>query len=780
MNDIYRNIAKQTLLVLLLGLASAVCSQVEQEALNLFSDLPTESFNLETDRNIYFTGENLWFKIDRQGLNSQIPISNVINLELLDSDLNPVVQKKYNISKQFVHGSFIVPHGLICGNYYLRVFTQYQRNFPAKGFTSKIISIYNPEVPYREIKNDTVKFIELFPEFGSLIDETENKLAFVVQPDLLKMIDSIVVISSNFKRFYPRSYADGFGLFALNPSHGIDYYLFAFLTNKDSLSVKIEKNKTSKVFARIEKEKDSIIYSLNFPRTEKNLGQGLQLKILNISGQAIKTRNIILDQNTGKQYFNASSFEPGIYNFVLSNSKDSVIDNTAFFNPAFNTWQLETSTDKSTYAPREKVQLLLINPFPEKARNLQLSISVVKNCCNTASTALPYFVMQNPFLLNHQNWAHDNGLLVQSQIETAMTIYNCKLARAVQPDGLFDENKNAFYLPEIRETSLSGVVLNKTSNLPENNIPIIASVLFSEPQLHIQRTNPNGEFVFSFFNLFDNKDVFLSTLRQGDNYEIKIKNDFGAKTPEIIFAFRPPDSTMRKTISESYVTAQLSELYQTTNITNEEFKKKNIFEQDALFIRPDDYVELSSVIEIFHEIVPFARIRSSKNKYEVNVLDPAKNIWHESPLILLDNIPISDPEQFIHLHPSEIERIGIVNKTFVLGENFIHGIVLIETKSQKFSGLDLNPQAVFVDYKMFSAQDEFSAPRYNSKAELENPSPDFRNTLYWSPNFHLTNDSCISFFTSDQTGQYDIIVKGIDENNKTFYAKKTITVSRNK
>jgi predicted glycosyltransferase involved in capsule biosynthesis len=55
--------------------------------------------------------------------------------------------------------------------------------------------------------------------------------------------------------------------------------------------------------------------------------------------------------------------------------------------------------------------------------------------------------------------------------------------------------------------------------------------------------------------------------------------------------------------------------------------------------------------------------------------------------------------------------------------------------------------------------------------------PDFRNQLLWYPNLTLnTNETQISFYTSDVTGDFEICIEGFTERGKPVSEKQFISV----
>ncbi len=71
---------------------------------------------------------------------------------------------------------------------------------------------------------------------------------------------------------------------------------------------------------------------------------------------------------------------------------------------------------------------------------------------------------------------------------------------------------------------------------------------------------------------------------------------------------------------------------------------------------------------------------------------------------------------------------------------------------------------------------EFYSPDYDVEKE-EHIIPDFRPTLHWEPELGFEKGQAgVSFFTSDQTGDFVIRMEGIFTNGKPFFKEHMIKV----
>lgn len=75
-------------------------------------------------------------------------------------------------------------------------------------------------------------------------------------------------------------------------------------------------------------------------------------------------------------------------------------------------------------------------------------------------------------------------------------------------------------------------------------------------------------------------------------------------------------------------------------------------------------------------------------------------------------------------------------------------------------------------------KNEFNSPDYTEGLMKDNRIPDFRNTLYWKPDLHTLKDGKaeISFYTSDESAEYTVVVEGISIDGKTGFSTASLTV----
>ncbi len=127
-----------------------------------------EELFVRTDRDIYITGEQVWFKIYKIAGLTQSPsnISKVVYIELLDKNNFPLKQVKIKTDNSSGSSGFILPDNISSGNYIIRAYTSWMQNFSADQFFYTSISVINPfesidhlKLPPNITKTDSAAFV---------------------------------------------------------------------------------------------------------------------------------------------------------------------------------------------------------------------------------------------------------------------------------------------------------------------------------------------------------------------------------------------------------------------------------------------------------------------------------------------------------------------------------------------------------------------------------------------------------------------------------------------
>ncbi len=106
----------------------------------------TERTFLVTDREIYSVDEDILFSAFNMSSASlrNAAWSNVLYIELMSPDGEVFVSKKISYNHEGAKGTFRIPNSLLTGNYYLRAYTRWMRDYSPYHYFYKMIKVINP------------------------------------------------------------------------------------------------------------------------------------------------------------------------------------------------------------------------------------------------------------------------------------------------------------------------------------------------------------------------------------------------------------------------------------------------------------------------------------------------------------------------------------------------------------------------------------------------------------------------------------------------------------
>ena len=229
-------------LLLLCGIKT-YAQQSPSSGLKLFF----EKVYLHTDREVYLQGDTLWFKaylINGQN-NKPTETSKTLYVELINQDSAKVALRHLiRLNRGVGHGDFTLTDSIPAGNYTLRAYTNWMRNFgdsfvfekqvtilgdvlPASGAEVSGIKTSAPRQPkaIASLPVDYTTSMQFYPESGSLVEGVSAIVAVKAQNSLGKGIAAIGSIISSTGDTVSKFSCDslGMGLFALLPVKGQTY-----------------------------------------------------------------------------------------------------------------------------------------------------------------------------------------------------------------------------------------------------------------------------------------------------------------------------------------------------------------------------------------------------------------------------------------------------------------------------------------------------------------------------------------------------------------------------
>jgi len=155
-----------------------------------------------------------------------------------------------------------------------------------------------------------------------------------------------------------------------------------------------------------------------------------------------------------------------------------------------------------------------------------------------------------------------------------------------------------------------------------------------------------------------------------------------------------------------------------------------------------------------------------------------ENTYQLSPDLFLDGVKITDAAIIASLDPQDVEMIDIIKDKYAIGTYYFPGIVNVVTKSADFRSIPLPDHMIRLPYSVIDPVLSFAMPDYSSDDRRMSSIPDFRNTLYWNPFLKPDKEGkvLVEFWTSDVVWEYEINVQGIDQEGEIISVRKFFSV----
>jgi hypothetical protein len=765
------------------SIAQTDSSQVFSRQFDIYrKQVLDEKLFVHTDKNFYITGEILWFKIYDVDASFHMPlaISSVAYVEILNENNESQVQVKLALIKGDGNGSIFLPVTLSSGNYKLRAYTNWMKNFAPDYFFEKTITIINlQKITDQDSGQKTITHnITFFPEGGNLVNTLHSKMAFKVTDQFGKGIDckGILVDDHNdtILAFHPLKF--GIGNFSFTPSSQKQYKALITFPNGEQVVKELPPVYVNGYVMHLESKEDGQL-EISIQQTGGNPIHPEQLIYL-----FIHTRGSIkwigskrIEQNMAVFLIDSSKLGDGISHLtVFNNDKQPVCERLYFKYPKKGVHFI-LSTDQPTYDCRKKI-------------NLAISSADLNG--NPLMTDMSLAVYRIDSLQTLDDVTIDNYLWLTSDltgsIESPDYYFNCKGPeskvaidnlmlthgwRRFNWEDILHDKKPAFqFAPEYNGHVITGKITNIKTGLPGKIIDGFITVPGTNTQFRNAISDDQGRIKFEMKQFFGSKEIIAQTNSQQDSeYRIDIASPFIDKYSTVPISHFSMPLTNPRTLLYASINSQVQNLF--INDTLHRFKMP-ILDTSAFYGEPDDkylldnYTRFTTIEEIIQEYVQGVTISKREGKLFFAVSDEFyTGKFNNDPLILIDGAPIFDIDKFINNYdPLKIYKLEVVKRKYIYGYKSFDGILNFTTYNGDLAGFELDPNAVVLDYEGLQLERQFYSPKYQNGEQTISHLPDFRNLLYWAPELktNILGKLQTDFYTSDLPGKYAIMLQGID------------------
>ncbi len=753
------------ILTILLGLPVAGMendspARTISDKLEYFSSIVhPQKIYLHLDKTSYKAGQTIWFKAYLLDGINHIPDKRKANIyvELINSDSKVMAMRLLLAEDGYSTGDIQLPSNLPDGNYILRAYTNWMRNFGEESFFTRYLYIENPEyedvIPRMDVLRNR-RFnrridrmssnydIAFFPEGGNLIAGTTNRVAFRVFDELGgghkaegEIVDRSGNIVANIETETP-----GIGVFEIKPKIG-ELYQAMLSVNGGSMHDYDLPPAWEEGFAlRIDSENGEVRIGLTAAVSKGN--------------PLYTERVIIVGHTRGIPYFTEA--------YQLPESKPGLevtVDNEHF--PSGITHFTVFTEDKIPVAERlvfiDRGDELKFSPglgtISEEEDYFDLNLKVSDHDGNPVNGIFSLSAVAG----HHEEGLHETDILsyilfgsdLKGMIENPGDYLHYADEAPVSADHLlltygwrrfnWDE-VIAGELPEMGYTpqhglTVSGKLVDPAKDRALNNYKVRLFVRSEHDDLY-ETTTEKGVFAFSGLLYEGMVNMELSSRRLPGNYPPKFELNFHQDRK---VSYEPGIFTR-----EQNITARGDDWQRERGVSDSPYKPgegRPVTRQ--LYGVPDQTIYIDyentterSLFEVLRNRAVGVRIQGG----EVVIRGQSSLTGSNEANFMIDGVFVNR-SSFLDLYPRDVERIEIFRGTraAIFGLRGANGVILAYTRRPGDHGFEDVLELSMLGYHKAR---EFYSDYVSTPGEVTDET--FERTIYWEPDLYSGKDGVIN------------------------------------
>jgi hypothetical protein len=785
---------------------------IENSYLEYFK-LPRETLFLHTNKTTFITGEDIWFKAYAYDRKNELSSKTTKNIYFgLYNKYGVQVDKKlYLTISGAASGSFHVNPSLDSGEYFLKVSTNWMKNFKEDDSYVQKIRIINPKKQAESQKKVNRKEydFQFLPEGGHIVSDVKNSIGVKAIDDTGKGTSSsgIILNSNNEEVSRFKSNFLGLGKFTFTPKKGETYTAKVTLDNEKEFEQKLPSTKDIGVAIIVNNmNPGKVIITLNTNDVSSNYFKNTSLKLAIHKDGKIKSIPVVFDSKSKQIVIAKDKLYKGMNTITLFNQNNQPILERMFFNNSsianysFNIEQIKGNSDSIIY------RLISKDIIDDKLLNASISVLPGKTISyspdHTIATAIhlkPYlrgliensqyyfknFNRKKQFeldvLILTQGWSRyswdnifnfppkpsydfENGVSINGFVNkkgknyTSIFLYPTKQNKStfipIDVEGKF--NIKNFYPQANEEINFS--YLDKNGSLKKPNMSLSYIKLMDKDVVNTRGYR-------SFYSFYKYKNNIPEQFILDDSYqeldEIQIKSDLRKKL-------------WRETKDPILINGKV------TKITDKEINRypniTDLIQNKGFDVRVVDGFSIPSRLvgigtsiggtKLGDVIISSRRINTSGN-------------FGASPTLFIDGVIVSDFNILLNMNTDRVEKI-IIDKTAVglgLSGGFGGAIKIYTRRGPLTRNSNINSTSFTnVSSYGFEPVQEFYTPLYSS---YQMQSYKDYGIIHWNPKVIISKNGS-GFIKVKNTNQEEInfYIEGIGSDGNVFSQKIKVDTSK--
>ncbi len=754
-------------------------------------EFPQEKVFLHIDKTYYLSGESIWFKayLTAGSFNQLSPLSKTLYVELINSKNEKVSTRIIQIKDGVGWGDISLLADLPSGNYLLRAYTNWMRNFSQNFFYQHEVKIWNLDSPQARLSEKERKSIDIqfFAEGGNLVEGLKSNLAIkAIGADGLSrnIKGKIFTISGQLVSEFECSHL-GMGLTTIVPIKDESYY--AEIKEEPGKRYPIPKTETNGFIITItnKPEQADVVVKIQTNKTP------LSPQVLNLVAHGrgeltyftqISLSNVVIFAKIPKV-----KLLNGLSHITLFDGNGKPICNRLIYLDKNENLKISVRGLKPTYMPREKIEFDIETTAIDQPMASFLSLSTIN---------------LNESLIN----------IYQSDITNYITLSSDLMGNIESPGYYFDLKNNdrlakldlllltqgwsRFSWNQIlneqwptvsqyiqQGINIKGELVDELTKAPVEGGKVTFFTPSNLADIIATPTGKGGKFVFDGLVFYDSSNVVLQGENKRGKKFVKFKLDSLYPNQSVNYSFLSFNEALtdfektllkkgdeRRKMDASYTLGNNAIVLQSVDIKE---KKIDAVADSRIYMGASKKIYAEKVLGAAYLNHPLELIRSVAGVqlrpdppgYSVTIRGVGSISAGTAPLILLDNVPI----QISTLNTIPVNSIASVDvfkgpDAAVFGSQGANGVIAFFSK--KGTNAPFETKGVYsFDLRGYNTATEFYSPKYDVKNQ-EHARPDRRVSIQWLPNIVTQEDGKIhvSFFNPDQEATVQIQIQGITKN----------------
>jgi len=326
---------------------------------------------------------------------------------------------------------------------------------------------------------------------------------------------------------------------------------------------------------------------------------------------------------------------------------------------------------------------------------------------------------------------------------------------------------------------IEGIVTEKRSGLPFKNAVVNLSIPDSIPGFQYFITGEDGRFYFQIKNYFGKIPVVIQCYAREKAQLLKITLTDSEKMKSVMpdFSSRafPPD--LRKRVEENRDAVTFRKIFNQQEITLQPspIVKNNgypFYGVPNKTVDPQLFFDLPDFTEISRELLPGVKFRTYNRIPTLQVFSlPMQDYFNESPLLLIDGIPVRDLNLIRDMGTKDIDKIEVCQSERFYGDLRFPGVVALYTSKADYTRIPESEDLIKLSLDVIQPQ-----ATLNTLTVQPLSNPDLRQVLLWNPLTKPQQSLSLDFQASDIQGNFRLILRGKTKDGSIFYKEQNFEV----